>query len=382
MNPTRLTAIVLSAGYSRRAGRFKPLLALGATTLVERAVRLYRTAGIPDVCVVIGHRADEVRDALRPLAVRCVINPQFASGMYSSLVAGLRTLPHGCGGFFVHPVDIPLVRRSTIAALVAGASRFPGVVLHPCFQGRRGHPPLVPAALAAGILDWPGHGGLRGFWESGHRPMRDIPVADEGILLDLDTEADYRRLTARCERQDLPTAAECRTLLEDILTVPEAIRVHGRAVAGVAVKIAVALVQAGIRLDIDLIRAAALLHDIAHGRPNHAAAGAALLEELDYPRLAAPVRLHMDITVDPDRPPDEAGVLFLADKLVAGSRLVPPEERFQRKMADCGDDARARAAIERRRIAARTIRESVERFSGQSVEDILADVERDGTVPA
>lgn len=373
MKLAHISAIILAAGYSSRMGRFKPLLPLGGTTVAGRVANLYRSAGIHDICMVAGHRADALRDALQSIDVRWVINPQYANGMYSSLVAGLRDLPHGCKGFFVHPVDLPLVRRSTLAALIGAFDCYPADILHPCFEGKRGHPPLVPAALALRIRTWPGKGGLQAFWRAANTPMRDLNVADEGILLDLDTEADFMRASALVDHRDLPTAAECRSLLQDVLVVPAAVQAHGRAVAGAALKMAAALIPAGIRLDRDLIRAAALLHDIARDRPNHAAAGAELLEKLDYPRVAAAVRTHMDMKIDPDQAPDEAGIVFLADKLIVGHRLAGLEERFGRKRTKYGTDAEALAAIDRRWRAARTILRAVERLSGRTVQAILSD---------
>lgn len=375
MKTAHLSAIILSAGSSRRMGAFKPLLPLGGTSVVERVVNLYRSAGISDIRIVAGYRADDLRKTPGLQNIRCVVNRAYADGMYSSLVAGVRDLPDLCRGFFVHPVDIPLVRRSTLAALIAAFASYPGDILHPSFIGRRGHPPLISATLTAAMLDWPGNGGLEAFWQSGNTPMRDVPVADEGILLDLDTEEDYRRLTVRSEKIDIPTAEECRSLMAEAMAVPTAVQMHCRMVAAIAVKIAETLLRAGASLDVDLVRAAALLHDIARDRPNHAEAGARLLKELDYARVAAIVRLHMDIEADPDQAPDEARIVFLADKLVVGGRLASLEERFARKTAKYGTNIKALAAIERRRKAAESIQAGVERFSGRPMQAILAGID-------
>jgi molybdenum cofactor cytidylyltransferase len=380
MNRAHLSVIILAAGCSRRMGTFKPLLPLGGTTVVERVVNLYRSAGIDDIRIVAGHKADELRNAPGLRNVRCIVNHAYATGMYSSFVTGLRDLPDGCRNFFAHPVDVPMVRRSTLESLIAASERYPADIIHPCFDGRRGHPPVVPKALTAAILDWPGEGGLQAFWQSVDTPMRDVPVADEGVLLDLDTEEDYRRLTARCKNEDLPTNEECRNLMSDVLAVPAAVRAHCQAVAAVAVKIAEALVKTGISLNVDLVRAAALVHDIAREQPNHAEAGARLLQELDYARMAAIVRVHMDVEAGPDQVPDEGWIVFLADKLVVGDRLVTLKERFERKTAKYGTNAEALAAIEKRWRAAEAIQAGVERFSGRRMQAILADIDAEGAV--
>ena len=377
MNVDRLTAIILSAGLSSRMGRFKPLLPLGEKTVVERVVGVYRDAGIEDICVVVGYRAGEVAAVLETLGIRCVMNHQFEEGMFSSIQAGVRALPDGCRGFFVHPVDVPLVRRSTLAALIEAFKTHDGDICHPCFDGRRGHPPLVPAALAPKILDWPGEGGLRGCWLAWDMAMQDVAVADQGILSDLDTEEDYRRMSARLPTEDIPSVDECRVLMEQVRAVPDAVRRHCLAVAAVAVRLASSLRHAGGALDLDLVRSAALVHDIARDEPHHADAGARLLDDLDYPRLASLVRVHMEMAVGPAPELDEAGVLYLADKLVVGDRLADLSERFKRKMAKYGKDAHAVAAIEKRKLAAERLKEAIERRCGQTIDIILAGVDND-----
>lgn len=378
MTTKSLTAIVLSAGLSSRMGRFKPLLPLGEKSVVERVVALYRAAGIEDICVVVGHRGEEVEEVLRGCGVRTVPNRRFEEGMFSSVQAGVRALPAGCRGFFVHPVDIPLVRSSTVVALAEAFAENGRHICHPCFNGRRGHPPLVPAELATEILDWPGEGGLQGCWQAWDMPMWDVALADQGILWDLDTEADYRRMVERVESEDIPSEEECHVLMTQVRGVPEAIRAHCRAVASVAVGLAEALVKAGHAMDLNLVGSAALVHDIAREEVDHAEAGARYLEALGFPRVAALVRVHMDLTVGPTSIVDEAGVLYLADKLVVGHRLADLDERFERKLAKYGKDEQAVAAIERRRHAAVWLRDAVEAISGRRVEALLAGLDIDG----
>jgi len=129
-------------------------------------------------------------------------------------------------------------------------------------------------------------------------------------------------------------------------------------------------------MDVVLAERAALLHDIARTRKDHAAAGARLLERHGFPRLAPIVAEHMDLAVAPDTLPDEAQVVFLADKLVAGDRLVDLEERFARKMAQYGRDPSVGARIVQRRDNARRARDKVERLTGRSVNAMAAEASR------
>lgn|GEM_PF-236356 len=190
---SRLAALVLAAGYSSRMGDFKPLLSVGCAPALERAIDGLRAAGIADVTVVTGHRAEDLRPLLLRKAVREVFNPDFARGMFSSVTAGIRSLAPDVEACFVLPADVPLVREQTIRALAAAYHAEPAPVLYPVFQKRRGHPTLIRRDVLDAALGREPAGGLRGLLKL-QAGVRDIPVDDEAILLDMDTPEDLARL--------------------------------------------------------------------------------------------------------------------------------------------------------------------------------------------
>lgn len=116
--------------------------------------------------------------------------------------------------------------------------------------------------------------------------------------------------------------------LWDAAGTPEPVRRHCRAVAAKADALAERLVQAGRPLNVDTLRAAALLHDIARTEKRHAATGAKWLEALGYPEIAGIIATHHDLPPEQETPVTEAGVLYLADKLIREDREVTLEERF------------------------------------------------------
>jgi len=371
---TAIAAVILAAGQSSRMERFKPLLPLGERCAIERVVRTFLDADIPEVIVVTGHRAPEIHRRLAPLAVRCVTNTGFRQGMFSSVKTGIGALPTACNAFFVHPADIPLVRSHTIRRMAAAFEESAPAILYPTFEGRRGHPTLVSSSLAAAILNWKGEGGLRAFLQEREADSRELPVADEAILLDMDTPEDYRRVQGRRIRRDLPSDAECRALMVGIQHLPQPVTDHCRASAAVARHLAVVLNAAGLTLDMELAAIAALLHDIARTQTDHARAGAQLLETHGFKRLAPLVADHMDLEVGGKTPLDEAQIVFLADKLTAGNRLVDLEERFDRKMAKYGQDPVVAARIARRRENARRVRAKVETATGRTLKSIMQEI--------
>lgn len=373
-----IAAVILAAGQSVRMGRFKPLLPLGNTPVIARVVKLFLGAGIDNVVVVTGHRATEIHEMVTPLKINCVENPAYRQGMFTSVQTGLRHLPHGCAAFFIHPVDIPLVRRHTIEGMTTAFLSASAAIIYPTFDERRGHPTLIRSDLVPAILAWHGRGGLRAFLQGHDDESLELPVVDEAILLDMDTPQAYRRMAARLDREQIPSAEECRVLMERVASLPPPITAHCRAVSRVARCLADALQAAGVGVDPEKVAAAALLHDIARTRKDHARAGAQLLEIHGFASLAPLVADHMDLEVDADHPIDEAQIVFLADKLVAGDRLVDLATRFDAKLAQYGANPAAAARIARRRENALRVKAKVERLTGLPVHAIVAGLSAGG----
>lgn len=194
---TRIAAIILAAGCSSRMGTLKPILKLGKQTILKRAISLFQDFGIADVIVVVGHRANELISQVENCRARAITNEQFERGMFSSVQAGVKALSPDSHAFFVLPVDIPLVHPRTIKDLLEAYRSGNSQIVFPAFLGKRGHPPLMSARYRNEILSYCGDEGLRGFFGKHNRHSERVEVADEMILFDLDTPADYKALLAR-----------------------------------------------------------------------------------------------------------------------------------------------------------------------------------------
>ena len=371
-------AIILAAGFSRRMQGFKPLYPLGESTVIERVICLFRRAGARETLVVLGHEAGKLLPVVEKNAARAVQNERYAEGMFSSVQAGVRGLKPGDGPFFVLPVDIPLVRPETLRCMVEAFDHPKTLLLHPCFRGRRGHPPLISRRLGPSILAGTGPGGLKAVLDRAEAEspaeVAEVAVPDEGILLDLDTPEEYTRVLDRWHRHDLPTRNECEALFELAETPPEA-REHGRAVAAVAARIAAALNRRRGHenaLDLERIERAAVLHDLAKGRRRHEAEGGRLLREAGFGALPGIVAEHMDIDPPAGAPLGEREVVFIADKLVAGTKPVPLRERYWAVIERHKDDPDAKAAILTRLRRAESILARFEMETGERLPELAA----------
>lgn len=367
MSPESTIALILAAGFSERMGDFKPLMPLGGVTLLERAVDLFRSVGVRQVRVVVGHRAADLLPVVDRAGARAVVNADYPSGMYSSVKAGMADLDASIAHVFVLPVDIPLVRPATVQAMLDACPLNASAICYPTFAGRRGHPPLIGTRHVPAVLGHCGEGGLAAVLERLQGHAVDVPVIDEFILADADGPEDFRRLARAAGRGDWFTPAECRELL-DRLQVPAPVAAHGRAVAAVALRIGAALARAGHALDLPLVCAAALVHDLARGRQHHAQHGGVLLRELGMPRMAHVVERHMDVPAAEPPCIGETEVVYLADKLVQEDRYVGLQRRFERRLAGQAPDSPAASAAGARLEHAVGLAARIEAMIGRPLE--------------
>jgi molybdenum cofactor cytidylyltransferase len=362
-------AIILAGGLSTRMNSFKPLLPLGESTVTGHVIDTFLSAGAA-VFLVVGHRRDEIKASIKERDITVVYNPAYRQGMFSSLRAGVRRLPPACQAFFVLPVDIPLVRPATIRRLMDMATSNPHHIIYPVFGGRRGHPPLVPAGLVPAILGWGKGGGLKAVLAEYDKLALELPVADGGVLFDIDTPEDYRRLLERFSRYELPTDEERNEILK-ICRVPPERAAHSFKVAEAAGAIARALQAAGASVDTELVLAAVTLHDIAKGQPKHDIAGGGALREMGFGKVGDIVAVHTDLAGGDTGLPLESKIVYLADKLVAGEKLVSLEERYS-AAARRFRTPEAEAAIAARLDVARRVKKELDGLLGRPMEEVAS----------
>jgi molybdenum cofactor cytidylyltransferase len=191
----KVAALVPAAGQSRRMGCCKQLLPLPDRPVIVRCLETIRAAGIDDIVLVLGEPyGAAIAQVVTPYSPQIVWNPDQESDMAQTLRCGLPPLPADVSGILVFVPDYPLVRTDTCRALVAQHLLDPAAILIPTWQGRKGHPVLVPAAIMHAL---PNHPTLRQLLASYPDQVSLVVTADEGTILDMDTPGDYQTLLER-----------------------------------------------------------------------------------------------------------------------------------------------------------------------------------------
>ncbi len=195
----RIGAVILAAGYSSRMGSFKPGLQIGDKTVIARLITSFQDAGIRDIVVVSGHNRETLQSLIAGFDVTESYNENFPQGMFTSIQAGVKKTDKTLRGFFLIPVDCPLLERETIDALVREIKDDSSFAV-PCFRGKKGHPLYVPMRYRDEILSHDGTGGLKGITDKYDHLIARVETGRESTVLDMDTPAAYEELKAFYER--------------------------------------------------------------------------------------------------------------------------------------------------------------------------------------
>ncbi|MFC7883082.1 NTP transferase domain-containing protein [Streptomyces sp. NPDC057376] len=192
----QVAGLLLAAGGGRRlGGRPKALLEHRGHPLVEHAIAALRAAGCARVHVVLGARADAVRE--RAALDGCVVveNPDWERGMGSSLRAGLTSLTGtGVRAALVSLVDQPGIGAEAMAR-VRGGFRDETSLASAAYAGARGHPVLLGAGHWTGVMATAtGDRGARAYLREHEAEITLVECGDVARPYDIDTEADLRHL--------------------------------------------------------------------------------------------------------------------------------------------------------------------------------------------
>ncbi len=184
---SKIAAVVLAAGQSRRMGPQNKLLAdVDGVPMLVRVVRTLQAASIDRIVVVTGHQPSDVQAALSSFVeLEFVHNPDYSAGLSTSLRAGIKALDTDVDGALVTLGDMPWVRADHITRLIEAFE--PRGICVPVHDRKRGHPVLWGARFFPEFEKLEGDVGARHLLERHADDVKLVPVDDRGIHVDVDT---------------------------------------------------------------------------------------------------------------------------------------------------------------------------------------------------
>lgn len=185
-----VVAVLLAAGRASRmgiTGQHKLLAEFDGVPLVRRSAQAALSAGVQRVLAITGHRQAEIRHALAGLDVIAIENAGYATGMASSLIAGVNAAGNDADGVLVMLADMPWVSAEDLAALISAFKAGRGLtIVRAVSAGKRGNPVILPRSTFESIRHLQGDIGARHIIETCGLPVVDVDIGPAAHL-DLDT---------------------------------------------------------------------------------------------------------------------------------------------------------------------------------------------------
>jgi molybdenum cofactor cytidylyltransferase len=175
-------------------GQTKQLLKLGDKTVIGHCIDALVEGGVNDILVVVSACGNRITPHLRGLPVSIAVNDTPYSDMAESVRAGLKQLRHYTSPVLIGLSDHPLVSAETVRHILREHRAFPGAIIIPEYDGRRGHPCLFPRSVLDEIFSGIT---LRDIVRRDPARVRPVAVGDEGVVLDMDTQKDYAMMLRR-----------------------------------------------------------------------------------------------------------------------------------------------------------------------------------------
>jgi len=189
LTPPKVTAVILAAGQSRRMGETNKLLApIGEAAMISHVVRAAVDSDAQQVLVVTGHEAELVQKTLLTYKAEIVFNPDYKSGIASSLRIGIESVADETEGALILLGDMPLIGTEQINELIAEFN--PAMerdIIVPFKNGQRGNPVLWSRRYFPSLKALTGDTGGRTLMIENIGNVWDVPVTDDAVFTDFDT---------------------------------------------------------------------------------------------------------------------------------------------------------------------------------------------------
>ncbi len=189
----KVSAILLGAGQSKRMGANKLVLPWGKKTVFEQCLENLLHSRASEVIVVLSDRTKGFANRLKGARMKVVMNLNYREGMSTSIRRGIKSLDPAAEGILIALGDQPLLKASTINALIRAFSQRRGGIVVPVFRGRRGHPVLFDRRFEKDLGALREDVGGRSILQRYPEDVTEVRTRSEGVIKDIDTWKEYRQ---------------------------------------------------------------------------------------------------------------------------------------------------------------------------------------------
>src|SRR5207249_7948137 len=133
-------------------------------TVIETCLTNLREADVEEIVVVVGHRAEAIREQLKHHPVKFALNSNPDTGMSVSIARGMDLVSQDAEAVLIAPADHPAVPPEIIRLLIDEWVGSSARLIQPEHEGKGGHPVLIDLAYRDELMRLDPRTGLRAFF--------------------------------------------------------------------------------------------------------------------------------------------------------------------------------------------------------------------------
>ena len=199
-----ISSILLAAGQSlRMKGENKLTKEINGVPLIKYAVKNILGSTVDELIIVLGHEKEILEKIIEDnKKIKFVYNSNFASGVASSIKIGVENISKRSEAFFICLGDMPNVNQNIYNKLIKSrnnynkkfSTKYKKEIIIPTYEEQYGNPVLFSKFMKEKIMKVKGDNGAKEIIQLNKDKILNIPFNQDGILLDFDTEDNFKTL--------------------------------------------------------------------------------------------------------------------------------------------------------------------------------------------
>jgi len=186
-----ISTILLAAGQSKRmSGENKLIKNVKGIPLIKCALNNILKSSVDETVIVLGYQSEIIKKLIdKNEKIKFVFNPNFATGMASSIKKGIENLSHKTEAFFISLGDMPSINYNTYDRLIEFKKNEKIIV--PIFKGQKGNPVLFSKLMKEKVMLVQGDIGAKKILEQNKNKILKVKIDDINITKDFNTKDNF-----------------------------------------------------------------------------------------------------------------------------------------------------------------------------------------------
>ena len=189
-----ISAILLAAGESKRmVDENKLIKKYKSIPLIKHAVSNVLNSPIDELIIVLGYQKKSIEKIIgENKKIKFIANPNFESGIASSIKKGLDSLSKETEAFFICLGDMPNVNKEIYNQLInASFSNKDKEIFVPYYQERQANPILFSKKMKDEIQKIEGDFGAKKIIADNEKKVFKLSIQDKGVITDFNKINDF-----------------------------------------------------------------------------------------------------------------------------------------------------------------------------------------------